>query len=439
MAKKYAALIISLCTFADYVALSAKQYTWMFVSGDSGDWLASANAWIVPQPYGSPLYISLCRLLGLMPNQPTTLTIVLSCLPSAITVGLVYLIVRKLTSRVWCALTASLVLLGMGVFLTQSTILEEYVLTIMFLTLAYFFYIGDRRKLTALCLGLGTAVHIFILPITVFWFVLEYKQLRLKFLAVYFLSGALTYLLIPLLMYFGDGLTFSGLWQYWAGTSGAIVGTLSIFDAPQRLLSIAQILLMSLGLAVIPLWYGLKKPYDTKKVVLVMIVLVSLWYHLTCLDPISWTFLCFGIPAITVLCGLGLSKLSLKHTCAVAACALVLIIVNGVFLNANILTNEEPLAVTYYQELYSLPNGSAIVAAPGSYSFGLLYVISEGKKLCPIEVEDAVVGDYFAGPRNRCPATLSLDTGCPPRDRMVYRIISGLESESSFEAEMGDY
>ncbi len=420
MAKKYAALTISLSAFAYYVVLSAKQYTWMFVSGDSGDWLASANAWIVPQPYGSPLYISLSRLTGLMPNQPVTLTILLSCLPSAITVGLVYLIVRKLTNKVWCALAASLVLLGAGVFLTQSTILEEYALAVMFLTLAFYFYVSNRRKLTALVLGLGTAVHIFILPIAVFWFVLEYKQLRLKFLAIYFVSGALPYALIPLLMYFGDGLTFNGLWQYWTGTSGAIVGTLSIFDAPQRLLSIAQILLMSLGLAVIPLWYGLKKPYDTKKAVLLMVVVVALWYHLTSLDPMSWTFLSFGLPSAIILIGLGLSKLSLKHSYTVAACALALITINGIFLNANTLTNEEPLAVTYYEELYSLPDGSNVLATGGRYSFGLLYVMSEGKDLIMVEAKDAKVGDYFAGPRNKSLSMFVLEES----EEMIYQIIN---------------
>ncbi len=420
MAKKYVALIISICAFAYYIALSAKSYSWMFVSGDSGDWLASANAWIVPQPYGSPLYISLSRLIGLMPNQPVTLTILLSCLPSAITVGLVYMIVKRLTSKVWCALTASLVLLGAGVFLTQSTILEEYALAIMFLTLAYFFYISDRRKLMALVLGLGTAVHIFVLPIAIFWFVLEYKQLRLKTTAIYLISGALPYLMIPLLMYFGEGLTFRGLLEYWTGTSGAIVGTLSIFDAPQRLLSIAQILLMSLGLAVIPLWYGLKKPYDTKKAVLLMVVVVALWYHLTSLDPMSWTFLSFGIPAVTVLCGLGLSKLSLKHTHAIAACALVLIIINGIFLNANTLTNGEPLAVTYYEELYSLPDGSNVLATGGRYSFGLLYVMSEGKDLIIVEAEDVKVGDYFAGPRNKSLSMFVLEES----EGMIYQIIN---------------
>lgn len=420
MAKKYAAPIISLCAFAYYVALSAKQYTWMFVSGDSGDWLACANTWMLPQPYGSPLYILLCRLLGLMPNQPTTLTVLLSCLPSAITVGLVYMVVRKLTGKVWCALTASLVLLGAGVFLTQATILEEYALAIMFLTLAYFFYTSDRRKLIALCLGLGTVVHIFVLPIAFFWFALEYKQLRLKPVAVYLVSGALPYVLIPVLMYFGSGLTFEGLLEYWTGTSGAIVGTLSIFDAPQRLLSIAQILLMSLGLAIMPLWYGLKKPYDTKKVVLLITVVVALWYHLTSLDPMSWTFMCFGLPAVVILVGTGLSKLSLKHTYIVVAGALILIAINSVFLNASTLTREESLATTYYNELRSLPNGSAVAATSGRYSFGLLYVISEGKELRLIEIDDAGVGDYFAGPLDKYPAILELGDS----EGMIYEVTS---------------
>lgn len=391
--KKYTALVIGIISFGYYVLLSAKQWTWVYMSSDSGDWLATANWWMVPQPYGSPLYISLAHLLGTFPGDTVIwMTVLLSCLPAAITVALVYLIVQRLTRKLWPALTSSAVLLGAGVFLTQSTVLEEYVLAIMFLVLAFYFYTLDRRKLTALALGLGVAVHIFVLPVAAFWFLLQWKEwkLWLKPAGIFILAGIVPYSLILLLMYLdtprllAGGLSWQSLDEYLFGIGRMIIGQLALFEAPFRILAISKILLVSLGLAFIPLWYGLKRPYDVKKAVLLMIVCVSLGYHLTSLDPVSWTFMCFGFPAVAILVGIGLSKLTLKHTYVIAAGALILICVNGIFLNANTLANEKPLAQTYYNELHALPDGSVVVTSAGAYSLGLFYVMSEGKSLIPI-------------------------------------------------------
>ena len=419
--KKYTTLFVGITAFIYYAILSAKSWTWIFVSSDSGDWLICANQWFLPQAYGSPLYILLMRLIGLVTDGNATVitaTILLSCLPSAVTVMLVYLIVHRLTDRAWCAVTSSLVLLGCGVFLSQSTVLEEYALAIMFPTLAYFFYIQDKRKLTTLCLGLGVAVHIFVLPITVFWLVLEYKQWRLWLVpsVIFVAVGAVSYSLVPILMHLDGNLSLANLWMYWTGTTGAVVGTLSIFDTPTRILAVASVLLMSFGLALVPLYFGLKRPYDAKKLVLLTIVVVSLWYHLTSLDPVSWTFLNFGIPSTVVLVGMGLSRLTIKHTYVVTAGAIVLVCVNSVFLNANILTNENPIATAYYSELMNLPNES-VIACTGVYAFGVLYVMSEVDKSFTIlsteEQVRKVLGEdrdvYFAGPPNKMPAFELMD------------------------------
>ena len=388
--------LIGLVSFVYYTILSAKEYTWMFVSSDSGDWLMCSNWWVVPQTYGSPLYISLARLVGTFPGDTViVMTILLSCLPSAITVTLIYLIIHKLTRKTLPAIASSLVLLGAGVFLTQSTVLEEYALAIMFMTAAYYFYLHNKQMLTALALGLGTAIHIFILPIAVFWFVLHVLKEKaakplLKSVAVYFISGVLPYSLILVLMYLdtprllAGGLNFESLRFYLFGTGGTIIGTLSVFEAPRRILAMTSILLMSLGLAFVPIYSGLKRPFDTKTRILLMIVLVSLWYYLTSLDPLSWTFMCFALPSLAILVGAGLSKLTLTHTKIVIAGTIVLIIVNSMFLNANVLTKQNPRATTYYEELMSLPDHSVVVATIGSYSLGLSYVMSEGKNLIPI-------------------------------------------------------
>lgn len=408
--KKYTALLVGLVAFVYYVLLSARTWTWVFVSSDSGDWLMCSNWFVVPQPYGSPLYISLMRLIGVLTDGNTTVvaaTILLSCLPSAITVMLVYLAVEKLTQKVWLAITSSIVLLGCGIFLTQSIILEQYASAIMFCTLAFWFYLLGRKKLTALCLGLGTAIHAFVLPIALMWCVIDYLSHRnartlITPTIIFVVSGILPYLMVPVLMYLDTPRLLAGslspqsLKEYLEGVSGTIIGNLSIFEVPNRLLAVGKILLMSLGLAFIPLWYGLKKPFDAKKVMLMCTIVFAVWYHFTCMDPVTWTFMCFGLPAAAILVGVGLSKLIVRHTQVVVACALILVCMNGFFLNADTLTNEKPYATTYYTELMSLPNESVVVTTAGAHSLGLFYVMSEHpeKGLVPIVYPYGCLGDF---------------------------------------------
>jgi len=407
--RKYIALAVGLLAFGYYTLLSAKQWTWIAVSSDSGDWLMCSNWWVVPQPVGSPLYISLAHLIGFFTDGNATvlaITILLSCLPSAITIMLVYLIVLKLTDKLWCAVASSSVLLGAGMFLMQSTILEEYASAVCFVTLAFYFYVNGKRKLTALALGLGTAIHALVVPIALMWFVFAFREGRWRLwskpLLTYIIAGLLPYSLILILMYLdtprllAGGLTLQSMNEYFLGTGRAIIGTLSIFEVPNRLLAVAEILLMSLGLAWIALWYGFKKPYNTAKLMLVSTIVFMLWMHVTNMDPFTWTFLCFALPSATIICGLGLSQLRLKHTYVVSAGALVLVLINSVFLNANVLAQERPYATVYQQELMSLSDGSAIVMTAGAWSLGLFYVMSEHpeKNLIPIVFPYGALDDF---------------------------------------------
>jgi len=421
--KKHLPYLIGLVALVYYVILSAKDYTWVFLSGDSGDWLACANWWMVPQPYGSPLYIILGRLIGLLPgSQPLNLTILLSCLPSAITVGLVYLTVKHLTdsskeastastgssrSSFTIPLISSLVLLGSAVFLSQSTVLEEYALATMFLTAAIYTYVRGNKVLTMTLLGLGTAVHIFVGILLLAWVIAEWKNWKqwLKPAVIYGVIVGVSYSFTLLLMamdtprLLAGGLNFYSVQFYWTATTGAILGQLSLFEAPTRLLYLGALVLASFGLALIPICSSCRRPITKPTILLSGIILITLWYYGTNLDPAAWTFVAFASPALSVLCGLGLHKLEARapknsdiglhrlnshYMYVVAVGAVALVLINGVFLNANTLTNENPMASTYRRELQSLPDDSIVLTTPGAYGLGLFYTMSEGKDLVPL-------------------------------------------------------
>ena len=394
-----------------YGVLCAKEYTWVFMSSDSGDWLAASTAWMVPQPYGSPLYILLGRFLSICPGDLVLkMTILLSILPSAVTVAMTYLIANKLTSSRKVALTSAIVLLGSAVFLTQSTVLEEYALTTMLLVLSFWVYLNGHRYRTVVLWGLAASIHVFVLGIITFWLLVEWRRYLKPTICVTLPIVAVFYSAILLIMsldtpkLFAGGLNFEALEAYLTTTAGAVVGQLSIFEAPKRLLITIEILLVSFGFALIPLVKAFKRPITRAVLVMLGIVTWTLWYQITCTDSASWTFLIYASPFIAVLAGLGLSRLNGLHMKYVLAGALVLVLVNALFLNANILTQSDPKASSYKQALWELPDNSVVLTNADSYLMGIAYVINEGKDIVPLVypyMEDWEFWDYYDWLRDR--------------------------------------
>ena len=390
--KKYLPLVVLILSLVFYTILSAKEWTWLFVSSDSGDWLAASQMWMVPQPMGSPLYILFGQGLNILPGElALKMTLVLSCLASAVTVTMVFLIVRRLTNSLLISIACSVLLLGSAVFLTQSTVLEEYALVTMFATVAFWWYITDHRKLVGLFLGFAITVHIFALILLLLWATILWREWK-KWLKPALITLTVTiafYSVIPLLMYLdtprllaGD-LSVSSLKTYLFDITGGIVGTMSIFEVPKRFLNIGMILIVSFSVGLIPVVKAIK-PISSMKLMLISNVVFILWYVLTTIDPITWTYIMFIAPSVAILCGLGLTKYEKKFVYSVLAVSLILTGLNTFYLNADRLIQTHFLANRYYHELMCLPNGSIVVTTPGAYSLGMFYVMSEGKDLIPL-------------------------------------------------------
>jgi len=242
-----------------YVSLACFRYTWVFASGDSGDWLASAKIWFVPQPYGSPLYITLAKLVGLIGgNLAGNMTFWLSCVPSAITIALIFLTTKKLTGKISLARIAALICLGACVLTSQSVIVEEYALAILFLTSSIYFYVSGRKNLSTVFIALACAVHIIVFPIAFIFLVAHHKEWRqwLKRIPLFFIFGVLPYGLIFWMMYadtprwIAGSLAIQGINSYLGSTS--TIGKLAAVEAPQRIISLVGFTLATFGVAIIP-------------------------------------------------------------------------------------------------------------------------------------------------------------------------------------------
>ena len=283
---KYDWLVVGLFALLYFGILCAKSYSWLNASGDSGDWLAGSTIWMNVQPFGSPVFILLGHLVHfLVPNHLVLgMEFGLNVLPSAITVSMTYIILKKLTS-VKHAFIGALILCSAALFMAQSTILDEFALATMFVTIALWFYFNGKKKLTALFLGLASGVNIICVVISVIWFLYHWKEIKqwANALWIWFAVGVVPYSMVLILMYLpvprliAGSLSFGSIDNY-LGSSGT-VGSISWYGFLTRFPQGMAILIISLGFALVPLFVGLKKPFS--KLIWLMIGLVgfNLWIY----------------------------------------------------------------------------------------------------------------------------------------------------------------
>lgn len=377
-----------------YYALSSKIFTWVYTSGDAGDWLIQTNWWMVPQCFGKPFYISLIHFTNLFPGDSVLKITMLSIVSGAAMVALTYMIALRMTKSIKLGLIAAAVVLGCNIILSQATVLEQYTV-VGALFLAFFYFYQENRLLpAAIFLGLMTATHELGAVFTVLFIFIEWKRRKeiFKFAPAYVLFGLAPYALIVGLMIADTPKLLAGYFSLGSLNSfgGNITSTaaLSLAQAPERLKEVAMVLATSLGFSMIPAWVGLRRPWDNKARFILAVFGFSLWFYFTNLFPSTWKYLIPASPLLVCMAMVGLQKLPDWHRHIVTAGAICLIIVNVVLFNTNVLAHEKPLATEYLQAVEALPDGAAVVVPRGgAYGFTVFYVMSEGKDIIPLALD----------------------------------------------------
>lgn len=407
---KYAiAAALAIGALLYYLALYSREFTWIYTSGDAGDWLTQLRWWMVPHTFGKPLYISLIHLVSYLPfgSDVAKITIFLSVIPGAITVGMTYLIAFKLTESRLRSIVVALVILGAVIVTTQASVLEQYAFMGMLFSISYYFYISGRKKLTMLFLGLLTATHVIGLVLCLFFVAREKKEIKswIKPLIVYSIVGFGPYLLILGMMatdtpkFIAGSLSIPSLVEYMIGNSTTGVN-LAIIAFPERIITATIILLTSTGLAIVPAFRSKSEMSNKLWTLTMVIVLFTLWFYMTNLFPSTWKYVAVTFPAFCALAAVGMKKMNKRTIYAIGACALILIGMNGVFFNSSLLAEEKPLATEYSSFLETTPEGSAVLTPRGGpYGFGLIYAMSKGTNIIPVMLspeytEESAEGSY---------------------------------------------
>ncbi len=379
--------LFSLCY---YYLLSAKEWTWLYVSGDSGDWMQFTNWWITPQPFGSPLFISVIRGLGLLfPDTDAYRMLVFSVaiVPGAILVVLTYLIGLELTKSHRLGIVSAIVLLGMSIVLTQATILEQYMFTAVFVAGAFLAHAKNKPVWAVVLLGLGAASHVIVVIIAILWLAIERRYYRLA--PLFILIGVLPYTLVLLLMatdhppLLAGNLSWSGLNLYLGNTY--LVGNLSLVSIPKRLLDVAAVVATMLGFGCYPLIVGLAKPRSAGSKIALAAIGCIIWFWFSNTFFSTFKYVVIAAPIIAGYVVVGLTRLPRWQTLVVVIGAVILVATNSIAFNAEKLAKQEPVAINLYRALVALPDGTAILTPRGgSYGFVLFYALSEGHDLTPL-------------------------------------------------------
>ncbi|HLD24733.1 MAG TPA: DUF2723 domain-containing protein, partial [Patescibacteria group bacterium] len=202
--------LISILSFAIFLTLQAKG----IYAGDSGDLVTAAALMGVPHPPGYPLYTFFGFLLSKLPFYTISWRVtLLSSLPHAITVGLVYGLVFRATKRRLPGIFSSLLLLSTYLYTLYSITPEVFALLDLFVVLLFTFVLiwyetKQGRYLTwaTFVFGLSLTHHhmiLFLVPAAVFLILRGIKRrgIRLaplwKYVAL-FLLGLLPYLYAPI-------------------------------------------------------------------------------------------------------------------------------------------------------------------------------------------------------------------------------------------------
>lgn len=183
-------------------------------AGDSGDLVTAAALGGVPHPPGYPLYTFLGWLLSKLPLMTFSWRLtLLSSLPHAMTVGLAYAIVYRLTKQRIASLVTALLLVGNYLFFLYSVTPEVFAMLDLFVAALFYLVVElverfswRRVYVLTVIVGLSLTHHHVILffgPAILYYAFTNRKQLLrnrrgLLLSAVLFFVGVIPYLYIPI-------------------------------------------------------------------------------------------------------------------------------------------------------------------------------------------------------------------------------------------------
>jgi len=351
-------LAIFMVASAYFISLSASFPTFFNADSDAPLFIIASKYLRLGHPSpGYPLFALLGS--GWLQITPFFTEVWSLTLFNALASGAVALVLYLITRSI----LAPLLWMSAGLAVSQSTILEQYCLTILFMITSYYFYKQDKRSLAYAIASLGVMINNqAALCILVYIANDLYKHNSLKPILWSLIS-------LPLLAYIPltnrepylviEGNTLKDYWLYFFGQRGVILG-LSIIPTDNlvdRFWDFSRILIGGLGVSLVLIALCFKKVWK-ESFVLPLLFILPLFYYFTILNPWAYTYALPGIAFGAILACSHNSKF-LRNVCIGGAIALIAI--NFTWYDLGRTLDKDKTAVQFLESLDTLPRDAVIM------------------------------------------------------------------------------
>ena len=353
----------------------APDYTFINKAADSIGYAYSAQ-YIYPSYHTSPpLYLLISNLFMRIPYGTDAWQMgLLSVLSTMVVCVFIYLIARKLIKNRYLPILAVAIYGFSALVICQSVIIQTYPLVCALASGAYYFALCKKWKLMALMIGIGLAVHVLMGFIFLVMFC-SYKEYRKNWKCLLIsLSFMVFYLYIPLTnrepyMWFPDPNQTNTILAVISDTFSTIIsliGQLSMWDIPKRILDTIGILGVGIGVvAVIPVAYYFWKT-KLRHNTLFWLAAVPTLLFISELDMNTFDYTMLSMPFLSIAVVLGIDMLLQRYNIK-GKLIYVLVVISvlgfGIF-NANYFdvgrTLDKNMSASnlYYNEFVKLPDNA---------------------------------------------------------------------------------
>ncbi len=389
--KKYwAEILVFACLIAGYILCTATNFTWINTDCDGAHYVYAAK-WFYPAHLSSaPLYLIVGHFFTYLPIGTDYYGLaMLSVIGSIGACFFVYLITRHYTRSKWLSLIATIIYGGSAMAISQGTIVETYAIVTMFMLAAYYFALKEKWWIVTVMLGLGLAIHhlTIIAAIVIFFSFKPYRKFKYVFVCALF---ALFYLYIPITnrepyIWQSESGFFKNFINSLSNTGGMLIGQISIWDLPKRIIEAILVTIVCLGLGVIPAIIALKK-YKWTAHSLFWLTIIPILYWVTDLSPQTYVYALPGLAFGACLAGIGLAKIDRKYaTAIIGLSAIGLSLFNFNYFDIGRMLDRNMEAVKYYNSLDAVPDGEILIAQQG-WEWTMIFVYNkyEGRDIIPI-------------------------------------------------------
>jgi hypothetical protein len=348
----------------------APNYTWMNTDSDGIHYTYAAQ-WLYPAHKGSaPLFLLLGNLFLRIPIGTEfwrmSLISVLSGIAACV---FLLMIIRLKTNNRWYAVIGTLIYGGSALAISQSTIVESYSLITALSLAVYYFCLKQKWLTVSILIGVSGAVHavsmLVIVPMLIYYRKELFTWRRLGIMA----SFLVFYAYVPIAnrppyMWFQAN-DVGGVFGFVMDTLSTVfmlTGKLAIYDLPKRLLDVGGLLLLNFAIVgIVALFYAFKNT-NWRRDLLFWVIAIPTIYFTTDLSPQTYVYLLPTIAFGAIAIGIGLSKLNRKWLYATGIASILLLAINGWYLDIGRTLDPNLSATQYYEvELDKVPDGQILM------------------------------------------------------------------------------